>query len=86
MRWEQIRSHYPSQWPLLEALAAHTEGERRIVDDFAIVGAFVDSASALRRYRDLHHESPMREYYVLHASRETLDITERQWLGVRAYR
>ncbi len=86
MRWEEIRSHYPNQWLLLEALVARTEGQRRIVDDFAIVGAFVDSTSALRRCRDLHQESPMREYYVLHTSRESLDITERQWLGVRVHR
>ncbi len=85
MQWEEIRTHYPNQWLLLEALAAHTEGERRVVDGFAIVGAFVDSTSALRRYRDPHHESPMREYYVLHTSRESLDITERQWLGVRVH-
>ncbi len=29
---------------------------------------------------------PMREYYVLHTSRESLDITERQWLGVQVHR
>ncbi len=85
MQWREIRDHYPNRWLLLEALAAHTEAEKRIVDELAIVGAFADSASALRRYRDLHHESPTREFYVLHMSRESLDITERQWLGVRAH-
>ena len=86
MQWRELRGHYPNQWLLVEALAAHSEADRRIVDELALVGAFPDSAPALRRYRELHHEAPTREFYVVHTSRESLDITERQWLGVRTHR
>jgi hypothetical protein len=86
MQWQELPGHYPNQWLLVEALTAHSDADKRIVGELAVVGAFPDSAPALRRYRELHHEAPLRELYVVHTSRETLDITERQWLGVRAAR
>jgi hypothetical protein len=86
MQWQEVRAHYPNQWVLVEALAARSDADKRIVDELAVVGTFPDSALALRRYRELHHEAPMREFYVVHTSRGSLDITERQWLGVRASR
>jgi len=84
MQWQEIRNHYPDQWLLVEALAAHTEADKRIPDELAVVNAFPDSTSALRRYSQLHHEAPRRELYVVHTRRTSLDITERRWLGVRA--
>ena len=86
MQWQELRSHYPNQWVLVEALTARSDADKRIVDELAVIGAFLDSALALQRYRDLHQEAPMREFYVVHTSRESLDITERQWLGVRTHR
>jgi hypothetical protein len=83
MQWEDIRQHYPQQWLLVEAIKAHSEGNRRILDQLAVVGAFPDSVTAMRSYTQLHHEAPDRELYVFHAGRETLDITERRWLGIR---
>lgn len=84
MQWQEVRAHYPDQWLLVEAVDAHSDDERRVVDDFAVIDSFADSTSALERYRELHRTSPRRELYVLHTSREVLDIEERQWLGVRA--
>ena len=86
MQWQEIREHYPQQWLLLEALQAHSEGNKRILDQLAILGTFADSTSALRDYSQFHHEAPNRELYVFHTSRETLDITERRWLGIRGMR
>ena len=83
MQWQAIRKNYPQQWLLLEALKAHSEGEKRILDQLAILGAFSDSVAALQSYSQLHRESPGRELYVFHTSRETLDVVERQWLGIR---
>jgi hypothetical protein len=34
-------------------------------------------------YVQRHRQAPDREFYVLHTDRETLDITERRWLGIR---
>ena len=84
MNWEDIRVHYPQQWLLIEAIKAHSEFDRRILDQLAVVGAFPDSVAAINSYRQFHREAPERELYVFHTSRETLDIGERVWLGIRS--
>ena len=83
MKWHEIREHYPQQWILLEAIKAHSEANKRILEQLAVVATFPDSVAAMRSYTQLHHEAPERELYVFHTSRETLDITERWWLGIR---
>lgn len=37
----------------------------------------------MRGYKVLKHEAPERELFVFHTSREVLDVSERQWLGLR---
>jgi hypothetical protein len=83
MQWQDIREHYPRQWLLLEALKAHSEGGKRILDRLAVLETFPDSASAFQGYLKLHRETPERELYIFHTSREQLDITERRWFGIR---
>lgn len=83
MKWNDIRQNYPGQWLLVEALDAHSEEGRRVVEELAVIDAFDDSAAAWLRYRQLHHDAANREFYILHTDREDLDITERVWLGVR---
>jgi hypothetical protein len=41
---------------------------------------------AMDEYSELHKQAPNRELYVLHTSREKLDIDERKWLGIRSAR
>ena len=83
MQWQEIRSHYPQQWLLVEAIKAHSETSKRILEQLAVVAAYPDSATAMKGYSQLHHEAPDRELYVFHTSRKTLDIAERKWLGIR---
>ena len=83
MQWQEIRSHYPQQWLLLEAVKAHSENDQRILDQLAVLDAFPDSATALSAYARIHCEIPQRELYVFRTSRDTLDILERQWLGIQ---
>ena len=83
MKWVDIRQSYPSQWLLVEAIAAHSEEDRRVLEELAVIDAFADSDAAWRRYSYLHHEAADREFYILHTDREELDITERVWLGIR---
>ncbi len=54
-----------------------------MLDQLAVIDAFEDSRAALQSYRHLHRQAPQRELYVLHTSREELDITELHWFGVR---
>ena len=84
MQWQEIRNHYPRQWLLIEAIKAHTESNKRILDRLSVIGTYPDSGKAMKAYIEMHRESPERELYVLHSSRETLNITERKWLGIRA--
>jgi hypothetical protein len=83
MTWPEIRRHHPERWLLVEAVEAHSEAGRRLVDNLAVVDEFADSPTALREYLRLHRQAPERELYVLHTDREDLDIAERTWLGLR---
>ena len=86
MVWEELRQHYPQQWLLVEAIKAHSEVNNRILDHIAVIDTFPDSVAAIQSYAQLHREAPQRELYVFHTSRKTLDITERQGIGVRGIR
>ena len=86
MKWQEIRVHYPQQWLLVEAMKAHSEANKRILEQLAVVDTFPNSVTAMKSYLQLHREVPERELYVFHTSRETLDITERRWLGIRGAR
>lgn len=83
MYWSDVRSMYPNQWLIIEALNAHTEGQQRLLDNIAVVEVCADSEAAMQAYRLLHQRYPRREFYFVHASREHLDIRERRWIGIR---
>lgn len=83
MTWQEIRAQYPSQWLLVEALTAHTKDDKRILDQLSVIDTYPDSAAAMQAYTQYHHNGPERELYVFHTSRETLEVLERQWLGIR---
>jgi len=82
MRWQEICDHYPQQWILVEAIKAHSEANKRILEQLAVVGTFPDSVAAMQSYTQLHREALERELYVFHTSRKTLDITERRRLSI----
>ncbi len=85
MHWSEIRSAYPDQWLVIEALEAHTSADhQRHLDRLAVVERCPDGDVALASYRRLHREYPQREFYFIHTSRTTLDIRERQWSGIRS--
>lgn len=84
MLWEDVRKSFPSQWVLIEAVDAHTEENRRIVERVSVVESFFDdSKQALKKYVELHKRYKDREYYVIHTSREQLNFEEQRWMGVR---
>lgn len=84
MLWSEIRTAYPNQWLIVEALEAHTTpGHQRQLERLAVVETCLDGSTAMGRYRQLHQQYPFREFYFVHTSREELDIREREWVGVR---
>lgn len=87
MRWEDVKKTFPQQWVIVEAVEAHTEGDKRIIENIQIVEFFgEDNNGALRRYVELHKVYPQKEYYVVHTSRPELNVKERKWTGVRGIR
>ena len=84
MKWEDIRQKYIDEWIIIEAINARTEDGNRIVEELTIVDNFDnDNNRALRKYVELHKANPKRELYVVHTSRNKLNIKERRWTVVR---
>lgn len=84
MEWSEIRAAYPNQWLVIEALDAHTTPDpKRQLVKIAIIERCQDGLEAMQRYRLLHQQYPIREFYFVNTRREELDIRVRQWLGVR---
>lgn len=83
MRWREIREAHPDHWLVIEALEAHTDGARRLLDRIAVVERCADGQSAFQRYREMHRAWPERELYFVHTAREELEIQERRWFGIR---
>lgn len=85
MLWQEVKKVYPNQWVIIEAIEAHTEDNKRIVDQITVVDNFHDDNNkALLKYLQLHRKYRDREFYVVHTSRPQLDILEQKWIGVRA--
>jgi hypothetical protein len=80
MTWQQIRQQYPKRWLLLEAIKAHSDKDKRVVEDFGILNTFEDSKRGMRSYLELHRQMPERELYVLHTELEAVRITERVYM------
>ena len=84
MKWQEVRLNHPDRWLLVEAARAHTEVDRRILDDLIVLDTYDDSAGAMRDYAQIHRQRPDRELYVLHTSRVEVKVEERRWFGIRA--
>ncbi|HEV3457846.1 MAG TPA: hypothetical protein VHG32_14880 [Thermoanaerobaculia bacterium] len=84
MKWKELRSQFPHQWLVVEALDARSEHGKRLLEELAVVDRYPDGESAMRAYLRLHRLAPERELYVLHTDRDALEITEQRWLGIRA--
>jgi len=83
MNWPQVRQAYPDQWLVIEALEAHTVNNQRQLDRIAVLEACRDGKGAFHSYQRFHETHPFREFYFVHTGRETLDIRERHWTGIR---
>ncbi|MBE2200847.1 MAG: hypothetical protein IAE79_19705 [Anaerolinea sp.] len=87
MKWQDVRKQYPDTWLLIEALEAHTtEEKRRIVENLVVIEQYADFFNAMTAYKELHHQKPNREMYVVHTINEEIKIKERYWAGIRSIR
>jgi hypothetical protein len=44
MIWAQVRSAYPDQWLVIEALEAHTDGVQHLLDRISVIETCTDAA------------------------------------------
>ena len=78
MPWSEIRNAHPDQWLIIEALEAYTTPDhQRHLTHMTAIERCADGRDAFQRYRRLHQQYPLREFYFVHTSRESLDIRER---------
>lgn len=82
MNWNEIKCNFTNKWLLIEAIEAHTENNKRILDNIAVIDSFEDSSKAIKNYAKLHRENKARELYVVHASRKELDIFIQHRIGI----
>ena len=84
MKWENVREKYPNTWVLIEALEAESLNGERIVKKISVLNYFENSEIAMKEYTEEHKKSPEKELYVCHTQNVTLQIKERNWMGVRS--
>lgn len=86
MLWTEVRSHYPQQWLLVEAIdGCSTVEHHRLITRFAVIEQCDDGLSAFHCYVKYHKLNPDREYYYVHTERPSLDIIEETCLGLRMH-
>lgn len=69
---------------MIESIKAYTTADsHRILDEIAVIEICNDGNSAMHRYRQLHAQFPLREFYFVHTSQANLDIREQHWVGIR---
>ncbi len=84
MLWSEIRTVFPTQWLVIEALEAHTTPDcKRYLDQLVMIEPYPDGRATMQRYRQLHQQFPQREFYFVHTGREELDIRVHRRLGIR---
>lgn len=86
MLWPEVRAAHPDQWLVIEALNAHSENDRRILDRIAVIDVCTDGRATMKRYRELRRQHPHREFCFVHTSVVDLEIEEQLWLGIRGLR
>ena len=83
MKWDEISEKYPNQFVLLKALKSHVDGDRKIIDDVALVKIIETSKEA--------NELLIRskgDTFVFHTSKEELSLTIVQspvYIGIHNY-
>jgi hypothetical protein len=84
VNWTDVRTAYPDEWLVVEAIRFHDEADTFVGDAVTVVEKCPDGAVAFDTWRRLHRQYPQREFVFVHTSREDLRTEERRWIGIRA--
>lgn len=78
MKWEEVKEIYPQTYVLLQVLKSHVDGDKKYIDDVAIIRAIDDAKEATR---ELVSAKPGTLVY--HTSKEKIEILIRKRVGFR---
>ena len=76
MRWSEVREAHPDQWVVMEALDAHSEPGRWVVELMSVVDTCPDGLAAMHRYGELRRAYRGREFFFFHTSNREIVIEE----------
>ena len=83
MKWSEVRKHYPDKVVLVEAIRAYSRENKRYIEDMTVVSCYDDTKKAWEKYKSLRSDSPTREFYIFHTSKEQIEVVEQTFTGVR---
>ena len=78
MKWEEVKKIYPEKYVLLQVLESHVEGDKKYIDDVAIIRSIDDSKEATR---ELVNAKPGTLVY--HTSKDKIEVLIRKRFGFR---
>ena len=78
MKWEDVRKLYPEKYVLLQVLESHVEGEKKYIDDVAIIRAIDDSKEATRELVIAKQGT-----LVYHTASDKIEVLIRKSVGFR---
>jgi hypothetical protein len=81
MKWEEVKKIYPDKYVLLQVLESHIDGDRKYIDDVAIIRSLDDSKEATR---ELVNAKPGTLVY--HTSKDKIEVLIRENIGFRGVR
>lgn len=70
MKWHEIREKYPNKFVLLKTLKSHVHGDKKIIDDVALVKIIENSKEANKLLIRCKGDT-----FVFHTSKEELALT-----------
>ena len=69
MKWEEVRTIYPDKFVKLQVLASHMEGNKKYVDDMAVIKVISDNKEATK---ELVHS--IDNILVYHTGNEVISV------------
>ncbi len=60
MKWSEVRERYPQKFVKFEVIDYHTVDNKRYVDDVAIIKVIGGEKEALKEFKNLAGEQPMK--------------------------
>lgn len=78
MKWEDVRKTYPNRFVKLQVLKSQISGNKRIIEDMAVIDTFEDNGQATREL-----SKATGDILVYHTGNEKIELEIKQFFGYR---